>query len=324
MSASDKSFVQKLLRLLPTVVSIAVFGLVVWGTVSTVRTLCLSCIVDALQNLSATSVALAGLATVGAYITLALYDVVTFKYFGYKMPLRTILVSAIASNGISNSTGFSVVVATGVRYRYYTHHGINAVQLAKITGFGFSTFVASLFLMAGLAMVIVPQDFAILKIGSLWLQSIGTFFLISVAIYLLVSYTHGGKPFRLGKHTVQLPGLGITLLQTFMTSLELSLTALSLYLLLPASALGFLTLLGFYIFSQIGTHISQIPGGLGVLDGIIFILLRPFLPAESIVASLLAFRTVFYLAPLAVSLGLYGFHEARTAHKKIRRHRANN
>ena len=50
------------------------------------------------------------------------------------------------------------------------------VQLAKITGFGFSTFVASLFLMAGLAMVIVPQDFAILKIGSLWLQSIGTFF----------------------------------------------------------------------------------------------------------------------------------------------------
>lgn len=320
MSVSDKPTAHILLRFLPTVISILVFGLVVWGVKSTVSTLCFSCILDALKNLSPTAISLSILAALGAYITLACYDVLTFRYFGYPVPLRTILIAAIVCNGISNSTGFSVLVGTGIRYRYYTHYGVTSLQIAKIVGFGFSTFVASLGLMGGISMLAAPQDFAVLQINSLWLQAIGIAFLVGVAIYLLLSYTHGSKPFKIGKHTVHLPGLGITLQQTCMTSLELTLTSLCIYLILPASSLGFVTFVGFYIFSQIGTHISQIPGGIGVLDGILFLLLRPFMPAEGIVASLLAFRTIFYIAPLAVTVALYAYHEGHHAHKKIRRH----
>jgi phosphatidylglycerol lysyltransferase len=54
---------------------------------------------------------------------------------------------------------------------------------------------------------------------------------------------------------------------------------------------------------------SQIPGGLGVFESVIVLLLSPALPASSIFGSLLAYRAIYYLVPLALAVVLLGTDE---------------
>jgi uncharacterized membrane protein YbhN (UPF0104 family) len=50
---------------------------------------------------------------------------------------------------------------------------------------------------------------------------------------------------------------------------------------------------------------SHVPGGLGVLESIVLSLL----PGASVLAALLMFRVVYFLAPLALGLALLGLSE---------------
>jgi hypothetical protein len=59
-----------------------------------------------------------------------------------------------------------------------------------------------------------------------------------------------------------------------------------------------------------------VPGGLGVFETVVVLLLSPVLKARTWVAALLAFRGVYYFCPLAVATAMMG---AREAARKRRR-----
>ena len=44
------------------------------------------------------------------------------------------------------------------------------------------------------------------------------------------------------------------------------------------------------------------PGGVGVFEGLMILLLRPWLPAPALVPAFVVYRAVYYLLPFAVGL----------------------
>jgi len=79
--------------------------------------------------------------------------------------------------------------------------------------------------------------------------------------------------------------------------------------LLPASMeVGYFHFLAIYLLALVAGVFSQVPGGLGVLELVILVLLAPSDP-PLVVGSLLAFRAIYYLVPLAVGLVVLGVNE---------------
>jgi phosphatidylglycerol lysyltransferase len=97
--------------------------------------------------------------------------------------------------------------------------------------------------------------------------------------------------------------------QLLVGSLDWILACSVLYVLLPEqSQLSFLQFLGIYLLAQVIALISHVPGGLGVFESMI-LLLAPNLPADALLSSLLVYRGIYYLLPLALATALLGGKE---------------
>jgi uncharacterized protein (TIRG00374 family) len=91
-----------------------------------------------------------------------------------------------------------------------------------------------------------------------------------------------------------------------------------LFVLLPQTqGLAFPAVLGFFLLAQIAGMVSQIPGGLGVYETVMILLLKPFLPASTVLSSLLAYRAIYYLIPLILATVLQGTYEALQRRKSL-------
>ena len=69
---------------------------------------------------------------------------------------------------------------------------------------------------------------------------------------------------------------------------------------------------------------SHVPGGVGVFEGLMVLLLKPYLTSGQLLPALVVYRAVYYLLPLAVALvGLVADEvRQRRAHARARRRRA--
>jgi uncharacterized membrane protein YbhN (UPF0104 family) len=55
--------------------------------------------------------------------------------------------------------------------------------------------------------------------------------------------------------------------------------------------------------------ISQVPGGLGVFETVVLMLLPATIPAPTALGALLAYRAIYYLLPLLLAAVGFGLHE---------------
>ena len=70
----------------------------------------------------------------------------------------------------------------------------------------------------------------------------------------------------------------------------------------------FITFLGVYAAAVIAGIISHVPGGVGVFEAVV-LLTVPNVPPEAMLGSLLAYRAIYYLAPLVLGTLLFGGKE---------------
>jgi phosphatidylglycerol lysyltransferase len=77
--------------------------------------------------------------------------------------------------------------------------------------------------------------------------------------------------------------------------------------------------LGLFLLAQVSGLVSQVPGGLGVLETVLLLLLSPTLPAASVAASLVAYRVIYYLLPLGLATVLLAAHEGLRKRERVRR-----
>lgn len=239
--------------------------------------------------------------TAANYLVLSAYDQLAFRHVGSRVGAWRIGLTASLSYALSNSIGFAVLSGTAVRHRFYSRWGVSVADLARIVVFNSTTYWLGLLALAGGSLAFAPHlplDGGFPHAGLAWL---GGLCLALVATYFLLA-TLRRAPFHVRGFAMHVPGPALALAQLLISMADWALAAAVLYTLLPQGGPSYGVLLGAFLAAQVLGIVSHVPGGLGVFEGTMLVLLAPYLPADRIVAALLLFRLIYYVIPLTLAL----------------------
>ena len=235
------------------------------------------------------------------YAALTGYDLLAFAYVGKTLPRARIVLASFLAYAISNNVGFAMLSGASVRYRFYTRWGVTTEDLSRIV-FSYSvTFWLGLFGLGGLSFLVSPLTAARGLPGHQALQLVAWLLVLTPPAYLLAAALRR-RPFRLRTFELPLPSLNIAIGQALISAIEWALAGAVLYVLLPPTSLPFLQFLGAFLIAILIGMASHVPGGVGVFEGLILLLLKPYLTSGELLPALVVYRAVYYLLPLAVAL----------------------
>jgi phosphatidylglycerol lysyltransferase len=267
-----------------------------------------------LSNISPWHLALAVLLTAVNYGVLTGYDFLAFAYIGKHLPAGRIAVTSFLAYAISNNVGFAVLSGASVRYRFYTRWGVTAEELSRVVFSYIVTFWLGLLLVGGLSLARspLPRELGIPMVSMI--APIGWLLMLVSVGYIAAAALQLG-PIRMRRLELPLPAARLALAQLAISVLDWTIAATILYALLPPGHVPFLALLGAFLASQLLGLASHVPGGMGVFEGLMLLLLKPFLPSIELLPALIAYRAVYYLLPLsiaAVGLVMDELHQRRS------------
>lgn len=235
------------------------------------------------------------------YLVLTGYDLLAFEYVGKRLPLRRIVAASLVAYAIANNVGFAALSGASVRYRFYTRWGVTNAELTRIV-FAYSvTFWLGLFALGGVALALGPLPSAHDLPGSALVASAGWLLILACAAYLVAAAARR-TPLRFVGFELPLPSFRMALAQLGVSALDWLLAAGVLFVLLPQGRVPFLAVLGAFLSAQLLGLVSHVPGGLGVFEGLMVVLLRPFISAGELLPTLVVYRAVYYMFPLACAL----------------------
>jgi glycosyltransferase 2 family protein len=245
------------------------------------------------------------------YLMLTVYDVLALQYIRRSLSYAKIALASLISYAISNSIGFALLTGSAIRYRFYSIWGFSALEIANIVAFCNLGFWLGLFAVSGVVFLLEPVSIPLLlRLPFESVRSLSAIFLITVLSYLIWNAI-SRRSLKIGRWVMPHLPIGLSLTQIAVTSLDWALAGGVLYSLLPLSSFSFPAFFSIYLLAQIAGLISHVPGGLGVFETVVLLLLSPPIPSADLFGALLAYRAIYYLLPLAIALLLLGLYEIR-------------
>jgi phosphatidylglycerol lysyltransferase len=243
------------------------------------------------------------------FLVLTGYDALAFRYIGRSLPYRKIAFASFIGYAFSNTIGMSMLAGSTVRYRLYTVWGISTIEITKMIAFYTVTLWLGLLALGGVTFTVEPVAVpGILGLPFRSASPLGVLFLLVLSGYALATMVRR-QPVTIRRFEIPIPSPGLSLVQIALASVDWVLAGTVLFVLLPASAPGFFAFLGLFLLAQTAGLASQVPGGLGVFDSIIMLLLVPAVPAPQAIAALVVYRVTYYLLPLCIAVVLLGAFE---------------
>lgn len=253
-------------------------------------------------ELSLFSIVVTLLCTAGAYLTLTFYDSTAFRYIGRPMPFKRIMLVSFIAYAFSHNLGFGAVTGNSVRYRFFTQWRVSFVDIARVIVFGGTAYVLGLVTIAGLLILLNADALTLamnVPVTSAYL--IGVVMALVGSCYLFWSLLR--RPtIRLKGVELPPPSIRIVLTQLAAAAVEWGLAAGALFFLLPVhGGLDYWHFIGLFVIAYIAGMLSQVPGGLGVFEAVLLLLLPDEITRETIVAAVITYRAIYYLLPLLVA-----------------------
>ena len=248
-----------------------------------------------------------------ALLSLTLYssfDLLGRHYTGHTLRVPTVMRVTFISYVFNLNLG-SLVGGVALRYRLYSRLGLGTGAITRIMSLSMLSNWMGYLLLAGVIFGFhapaLPPGW---KIGSGGLQILGFVLLAISLIYLLVCALSRQRSFILKGHELSLPSLRLAALQLCMGAANWLLMGGVVYMLLQQK-IGFPTVTGVLLVAAVAGVITHVPAGLGVLEAVFVVLLSHQLPRHELLAALLAYRGIYYLAPLTLAAVLYLVAETR-------------
>jgi len=267
---------------------------------------------DAMTRLPAGALWQAGALTLASYLVYACYDLLGKRYTGHCLSWgNSYLIGAVAYAFLM-SLGSSVG-GLGLRLRLYTRAGVPAADALRVFGLAVATNWIGYFLIAGgvfmLEPLALPREWSM---GASALRMAGAVMLLLALAYIPLCFLSRKREWLLWRqHRISLPSGRLALLQSLAAFANWCLMGLVLYVLLRYR-LPYLAVLQVILISAVAGLVIRLPAGLGVLETVaVALLASPDLPKTEILASVLAYRAVYYLAPLTLAAVWYLLCEAR-------------
>lgn len=247
-----------------------------------------------------------------SYLAYGTYDLFGRHLLGLKIPAFKTSLAAIISYCTNLNLG-SLIGSIAFRYRLYSRLGVSSTDITKLLGISVATNWLGYLLLAGALFVsgsmVPPSNWVI---GKSALQWVGALLLLLVVIYLSLCAFSPKREIVFRSHTLTLPSTKIALLQFAASCAHWILMASVVYQFFSAD-LEFTTVFAVLLTSAVAGAISHVPAGLGVLEAVFIALLAGQVERYKIIAAFVAYRSVYYLAPMMVVIPLYVWFERQAA-----------
>lgn len=272
-------------------------------------------IVESVGNIPPSQILLAVMITALNFIVLTGYDWIAVTYLKKKLSLSKIMVGAVVGYAFSNIVGW-MLGGTAVRYRLYSRWGFTFMDIVAFISLLTVTFWMGMFLLAGIAFVLLPVQLPEEYQDKLYFEPItfGYLFLAVIFGYLITTLVIR-KPLKIAGQEYSFPPMNLSMLQLFVSAADFALASLVLYILLPDGTANYSTVLVSYLAAMIVTVTLHVPGGFGVLEVIVLDLLtkKEVTPSNELIVAvtcgLLLFRVIYYFIPGLIALMIFLWQE---------------
>jgi phosphatidylglycerol lysyltransferase len=247
------------------------------------------------------------LLTVCSYLVMTGYDLLALRYIRHPLAWGKTALTSFLGYTFSNSIGFSMVAGASVRYRLYSAWGLSAAEITQVVLFCTASLWLGFCALSGAVFVAEPL---VLPHSLLWpvhtVRPLGEVLLALAALYFTAPLI-GRKALRLKGWHLALPSFRLAGAQVIIASADWLMAGSVLYALLPqATPLAFGHFLEIFLLAQLAGLVSQVPGGLGVFETVILLLLPSDIAAPQVLGALVVYRGIYYLLPLMAAVVVLG------------------
>lgn len=237
------------------------------------------------------------------------FDVLARRYAGHNLGAgRTALIGFI-SYAFNLSLG-NVIGGVGVRVRLYSRLGLDGPTISRVLAFAVATNWLGYVLLTGALFATrsarVPPGWPLSDVA---LAGIGALGVLAALAYVAWCALARKRSWMVRGHAVELPDARLAATQLLASALNWSLMGAAVWVLLHGEV-RYLSVLSVLMLGAVAGVLMRVPAGLGVLEGVFIALLGHRVPHNELLAALLAYRALYYLAPLLVAALLYARQEA--------------
>ena len=291
--------------------ALAVFAAAVWALTWQLRDLRWDELGRQLEAIPLLRILAAVAATFAAYLVLAAYDHTAFRYIGRRMAFHRVAFVSSISYAFSHNLGFGALTGGAVRFRFYTDWGVPPGDIARVVVYAGLVYYLCGLSAGGLLMLPNAEVLAaVLELEPAAVRIAASVGILSGALYV-VWCLHGGPTIVVRGRLVAPPKIRHGLLQFAVGVLEWAFTSATLYLVLPTDiGMSYWHFVAVYVLAYMAGYISHVPGGLGVFETVLLVLMPETVPTHVVAAGIITYRVIYFLLPLALALAFFGAYEA--------------
>jgi phosphatidylglycerol lysyltransferase len=292
-----------------TLLGIALFGLAIFWLHHLLAQYRWQDILAQIHAIPASKVLRAALLTCTGYACLTMYDALGVRFAGARVAYPRVALISFMAYAIGHNVGLNTLSGGAIRYRAYSTLGLSATQIGTIIAFGTLTFTLGAAALLGLSLLTQPGlSGSVLHVHAWLANLVGCLLLAVVASYLAVAWVRR-EPLCFRSFRIPVLRPRVALAQISVACADLLFAAGVLYVLLPPqAAIGFAAFAGVYLIAIAAGIISNVPGGIGVFETVLLLLLRA-VPPDRLLGALLVYRALYYFGPFGLALVLLGLHE---------------
>ena len=228
------------------------------------------------------------------------FDLLGRHYTGHRLRAPRVMLVTFTSYVLNLNLG-SLVGGVALRYRLYSRLGLPLGVITRVITISMLTNWMGYLVLGGFVFsFFTPGLPPTWKISSGGLQILGFALLGTGTAYLALCAFSPRRSFMLRGHELTLPSGRLAFLQVSMGALNWMIMGGVVFVLLQQT-IAFAAVLSVLLVAAVAGVITHVPAGLGVLEAVFVALLSHQLPQHELLAGLVAYRVIYYLAPLAVA-----------------------
>lgn len=285
--------------------------LVAWLILRHARLVDWHAVLRALRNLPVSVLAMGGALALASHLTYGTFDWVGRHCSRHRLGLFATLGIAMTSYPFILNLG-SLVGGVGVRYRLYSRRGVDPGTIGQVVAISIVTnWLGYLVLMAVLPWLWQPPPVAGWSVTSGQWRTGGMLLGCLPLAYVWLCALRAGRAFTWRGHSLPWPRWPVALWQVAASACNWMFMGAALWTVLQGQV-AYPAALATVMLGAVAGLVLRVPAGLGVLEAVgVALLTAPPLDSAEVLAALLAYRALYYFAPLlpaTLALGAAELH----------------
>ena len=259
---------------------------------------------EALQDMPLAALLAAAALAAASHLLYSTFDLLGRRQTGHGLAAPRVMTVAFVSYAFNLNLG-ALVGGVAFRYRLYSKLGLTTVVVTRVLALSMLTNWLGYLVLGGALLLLAPPALPDgWSLSQRALPLIGGLLLALAVAYLGLCLFASQREWSIRGRSWSLPSARMALLQLAISSLNWMLIAGVVWTLLQ-QRVDYPSVLGALLLAAVAGVLTHVPAGLGVLEGVFLAVLAGRVPQHDILAALLAYRALYYLAPLLMAGGLF-------------------